>query len=242
MRQALLGAQKSARHAPGYTRWVNRPAGRFLASYAFTFGLTPNQVTAISACLTGLGILLIALAPISWPMSIAIAAILAFAFALDSADGQLARVRGGGSLAGEWLDHVVDGVKASALHLAVLVGWYRGYDLDSEWLLLIPLLYAFEAPVFYFSIMLTEQLRRSRQTAPTVARREDAPVLRSVLVLPADYGLLCLAFALFAWEPVFIVLYTLFLVPNLVFLLGSWPKWYRELKQLDAEAPSPGAP
>ena len=39
--------------------------------------------------------------------------------------------------AGEWLDHVVDSVKTSALHLAVLIGWYRADVVDEVWLPLL---------------------------------------------------------------------------------------------------------
>lgn len=242
VRRRLKGAQKPARGAPGYTRWVNRPMGRYLASVAFVLGLTPNQVTAVSAVLTTLGITLIAAAPMSWAVSVVIALTLALAFALDSADGQLARLTGKGGRSGEWLDHVVDAAKTSALHLAVLIGWYRGYELEREWLYLIPILYAFEATVFYFSIMLTEQLRREGSPPLAAKAGESAPALRSILVLPADYGLLCLSFLFFAWPEVFIVLYAMFLVPNIIFLLGAWVRWYREMKAIDAASGRAGDP
>ena len=51
--------------------------------------------------------------------------LLVVGYAFDAADGQLARLRGGGIIAGEWLDHMVDAIKVASLHLAVLVGLYR---------------------------------------------------------------------------------------------------------------------
>ena len=61
-----------------------------------------------------------------------------FGYALDSADGQVARLTGGGSLLGEWLDHMIDSTKIAALHLAVLLHACRHTDLPAGWLL-VPL-------------------------------------------------------------------------------------------------------
>ncbi|OAX67752.1 hypothetical protein A5N15_01010 [Rothia kristinae] len=52
-----------------------------------------------------------------------IAALLfALGYAMDSADGQVARVTGASSPGGEWLDHVVDSVRVPAIHLTVPSG------------------------------------------------------------------------------------------------------------------------
>ncbi|RYF39098.1 MAG: CDP-alcohol phosphatidyltransferase family protein, partial [Comamonadaceae bacterium] len=111
----LASAQKgAAKGAPAYSIWVNRRVGRLLAVIAYRLGLTPNQVTAVSAVFTFTGIALIAFAPVSIWMGIAVWLLLALGYAWDSADGQVARLRGGGSLSGEWLDHFVDAVKISA--------------------------------------------------------------------------------------------------------------------------------
>ena len=231
----LARAQKSNRGAPAYSRWVNRPAGRYIAAVAHRLGLTPNGVTAISATLTFTGLALLGLARPTPVIGVLIAVLLAAGFAFDAADGQLARLRGGGSAAGEWLDHVVDGTKTAMIHLLVLVAWYRWYDLPDERLLLVPLLFAVEASVFFFAIMLTEQLRRSAAgTTPSARPRSDepAPYLRSLVVLPADYGLLCVVFALLGFPTLFVVVYTALMVVNWVFLLGAAPKWYREMRAL----------
>ena len=64
---SLASAQKGrARGAPAYSVYVTRPVGRFLAAVAYRAGLTPNQVTGISAVFTFAGIAVIALAPIEW--------------------------------------------------------------------------------------------------------------------------------------------------------------------------------
>ena len=232
----LRSAQKSNRGAPGYSRWVNRRMGRFLAALAFQRGFTPNQVTAASATLTFTGIILLATLPAGLWLGVSVAALLVAGFAMDAADGQLARLRGGGSPAGEWLDHVVDCVKSSALHLAVLISWYRYFDLPTEYLLLVPLVFAWESAVFFFSIILTEQLRRAgaQPGTPQVQPNEPAPVLRSIIVLPADYGVLCLAFLFLGVQPVFVWIYSLLMLANLFFLFGAWPKWHAEMKALSA--------
>jgi phosphatidylglycerophosphate synthase len=234
--QSLAGIQKSNRGAPGYARWVNRKLGRVLAAVAFKLSLTPNQVTIVSAILTFTAITLVAAARPSIGLGVLITLLLVAGFALDAADGQLARLRGGGSAAGEWLDHVIDAVKCTSVHLVVLIGWYRFYDLPNDALLLIPVAFTLQSSVFFFAIILTEQLRRpykgiKSSTLPQT--NEPAPILRSIIVLPADYGLLCLTFLLFSASTVFIVVYSLLMVINVVFLLGACVRWYREMATLD---------
>ena len=158
----LAGAQKPpAKGSPAYSRFINRKIGRVIAAAAYQLGLTPNQVTYISAGFSTASIAAIALAQPYWWVGILIAVGLLVGYAFDSADGQLARLRGGGTPAGEWLDHVVDSIKTTALHLAVLIGWYRHYDVTDIELLLIPVGSTLIASVFFFVQILTDQLRRA---------------------------------------------------------------------------------
>src|SRR4051794_26198278 len=76
----LSGAQKGAKGAPAYSRFVNRKLGRVLAAVAFHARLTPNVVTGISACFTATAIALIALLRPSWPMAVAITACLVIGY------------------------------------------------------------------------------------------------------------------------------------------------------------------
>ena len=95
----LSSAQKKAqRGAPAYSIYVNRRIGKYLAAWAFRAGLTPNAVTAINAVFTFSGIVVLALSPIEWFTGLIVSALLVIGYAFDSADGQLARLRGGGSL------------------------------------------------------------------------------------------------------------------------------------------------
>src|SRR5206468_3735903 len=107
----LAGAQKSNRGAAGYSRWVNRRLGRQIAAVAYLRGLTPNQVSAISAVFTFAAIASLAVFRPDWLLAVLATVALLTGYAFDSADGQLARLRGGGSPAGEWLDHVLDALK-----------------------------------------------------------------------------------------------------------------------------------
>ena len=185
-------------------------------------------MTAISAAFTFSAIALIALVPPAPLTGVGIGLLLIVGYALDSADGQLARLRGGGSPAGEWLDHVVDAAKTSSLHLAVLVGWFRFLELPSQALLLVPIGFAIVAAVLFFATILNDFLRvRDDQR-----RRPAGGGIRSLLVLPTDYGVLCIAFLLFGVPVVFVPLYGLLFVANAAFALVALPKWFREISRI----------
>ncbi|NUU31980.1 CDP-alcohol phosphatidyltransferase family protein [Arthrobacter sp. C9C5] len=233
--QALRSKQKTSKGASAYARYLNRPAGRHLAALAFKLHLTPNGVTAVSALCSFAGIGLIALAPATAVNSVLIALLLVLGYALDSADGQLARLRGGGSFAGEWLDHVVDAVKMASLHLAVLVAWYRGYAESAAWLV-VPLFYQLLAVVLFFAIILTDQMRRAHRGSASMrlAGEGNSSFLYSLAVLPTEYGVLCLAFFLWAVPPVFSIVYAVLFGINVCFVLLALPRWYREMRSYDS--------
>ena len=228
----LAGAQKGAQGAPAYSRFVNRPLGRVLAALAFHAGLTPNAVTAVSAVWTAAGIVLLAVAPPAWATGAAATTCLVLGYALDAADGQLARLRGGGSPAGEWLDHVVDSAKIASIHLAVLLGLSRVDDLARGWLL-VPLAFSVVAVVHFSATLLSEALR-AQHGAPTRAARSDArpSVLRSLLVAPTDYGVLCLVFFLLGAPAAFLWAYGLLLAYNALFTARNIVVTYGRLTDL----------
>ena len=162
--RALAAAQKSKAGAPLYSRIVNRPVGRVLAAVAHRAHLTPDQVTLLSAACTLTGIALLAAAPLAPAATAGTSLLLMLGYALDSADGQLARLRHGGSKAGEWLDHVADAVKLSTLHGAVAIGLFRSGRLADPALLLLPLAYGAVQNVHFFTYILTYQLRYHKGT------------------------------------------------------------------------------
>lgn len=239
--RALGGAQKAAaRGAPAYSRFVNRRLGRYLAAGAAAVGMTPNGVTAVSALFTMSAIAILALAPLGTPTGVVVTVLLLVGYAFDSADGQLARLRGGGSPAGEWLDHVVDSVKVSALPLALFVALARSGDVGPA-LLAVPLVGTVVSAVSFFTMILTEQLRRAHGTVPLAAPGGGPRAwLRSVVAIPTDYGVQCFAFLLLGVLPAFLVVYTGIVVASALYLLLACAKWYRELRSL-RPAPRPAA-
>jgi phosphatidylglycerophosphate synthase len=233
--QQLSSAQKPGRGAPPYSRWVNRRIGRWLAAGAYVAGLTPNQVTLISAATTLVALILVAtVAPAVW-LGILVAVLLLLGYALDSADGQLARLTGGGSKAGEWLDHVVDATKIGVMHSAVIISFYRFSD-ERSGILLLPLGFMVVSFVFFFGMILTDQLRRA--AAAEAGRSYAKPsggggALQTVVAIPTDYAVLCLAFALLGAHEAFVVIYALLFAAQALVLVAVLVRWWRELRRLD---------
>lgn len=230
--QQLAHAQKGhARGAPAYSVYVNRRLGRVLAAAAHGIGLTPNQVSLLSAAHSFLAIGLIALAPVSPLSGMAIAALLVLGYAWDSADGQVARLRGGGSPQGEWLDHFIDALKISSLHIAVLVGLFRDLPPEASWALVIPLIFAVVAPTTFTAMLLNDLLKGKHSVAST-HERGGGTLLRSLLVVPTDFGLVCLVFVLWGWTPAFLVGYGLLTAAAVGFLALAARKWFRDMAAL----------
>ncbi|MEU1215942.1 CDP-alcohol phosphatidyltransferase family protein [Streptomyces sp. NPDC005790] len=232
----LRGAQKSSKGVSLYSRYVNRPAGRLLAAGAHRVGLTPNQVTSVSAGFTFASIATVALAEPAWWLGVLVWAGLAVGFAFDSADGQLARLTGRGGPDGEWLDHVVDCAKMILVHSAVLISFYRYDGLPGEGWLLLPLGFLFVAVLTFCAGLLREQLgKAAARTAPAaVAPAAAASRVRAVALLPADYGIFCLVFLLLGAPGAFRAGYAVLAAVHALFLVAFLVKWFRELKALRA--------
>lgn len=227
---SLASAQKTSKGAPAYSRYINRRLGRILAAAAFTRGLTPNQVTVTSAVATFSGLALLVLADPTTGFAFLVAGLLVLGYALDSADGQLARLTGKGSAAGEWLDHTVDAFKQGSVHLCILVCWWRYLDLDSVWLI-VPLAFQVLDTVHFFSSLLIDHLRRARRSGENPpAPERSSSFAYSLAVLPTDFGLLCILLVLLVVPPAFVVAYSLVMLASAAFLVLALPKWYREVR------------
>ncbi|MEU0836514.1 CDP-alcohol phosphatidyltransferase family protein [Streptomyces sp. NPDC005969] len=238
MLRELRGAQKTAEGVSLYSRYVNRPAGRVLAAGACRIGLTPSQVTLVSAVFTFTAVASVALVRPSWGLAFAVYAGLAVGYAVDSADGQLARLTGRGGPDGEWLDHVVDCAKLILVLTAVLASFRRFAQLPGEGWLLLPLGFLFVAVLTFCAGLLREQLgKAAARPAPAGRAAAPAPVsrLRAVALLPADYGVFCLVFLLYGDETAFRIGYAALAVVHALFLVAFLVKWFRELKVLQAE-------
>jgi CDP-diacylglycerol--serine O-phosphatidyltransferase len=209
----LAMAQKPGAGVPFYMRAVNRPMGRVIAAVAGRLGATPDQMTATSGLMFIAGMAVLALFDPSVPVAVVVTVLLQLAFAFDSADGQLARLTGTGSVAGEWLDHVVDAARILTLHLGVAVCLALRIGVDSAWLLL-PLAFAGVASVRFFAQILAEQLDRSA-AAPSSTRN------RGWIQTPADAGVINAVFLLWPWADVFLVAYAALAAANLMLLLAT---------------------
>ena len=220
---ALAGAQKSGAGVPAYTRWVNRRGARLVAAAAHRAGWTPDGVTAASAALSAAGLALVALGPTGPLSGLPIALLLAAGYLLDSADGQLARLTGTGSIAGEWLDHVVDAMRTPALHLAVLVGPARTMP-GATWIGAVAIAYCIVSVGQFMSQVLAEQL------AGRVHRAETGRgVRKSLLGLPVDTGVLCWVFLLWGAPIAFAVAYTLLFAINAAHAVLSMVRKHQHL-------------
>jgi phosphatidylglycerophosphate synthase len=232
----LAAAQKPpAQGSPAYSRFVNRRLGRVLAAASHQAGLTPDQVSAVSAVCSAIGVALVALVPPTGWSAFAVTVALVLGYAFDSADGQVARLRGGGTPAGEWLDHVLDAFKTAAVHLSVLICWYRFYGLDNAGWYLVPIAFTLVASGLFFAMWVTDRFRRAfPDQAPPPATASRAAVLRSLLVAPTDYGVLILSFVLLAVPAAFMTVYGLLLAGTALFTAAALPKWFREVSRLGA--------
>lgn len=234
--QRLSAAQKSGKGAPAYSLFVNRRIGRFLAAGAHVMSMTPNAVTAVSGVFTFAGIAVLAMAPPSWSTGATVSLLLVLGYGLDAADGQLARLRGGGSVDGEWLDHMFDSLKTTAIHLAVLISAYRFSNLPDLWLL-VPIGFAVVDTSAFFAQILNEQLRRNRTLGqqPSIEVASRPSLVVSLLKMPTDYGVLCLAFLFLGSVASFAVIYTFMFAVSAAYLALATPKWFREMQALDLE-------
>lgn len=225
----LGGAQKTKVGVPAYLRFVNRRLGGWLAAAGYGLGLTPNHLTATSAALSAAAIAALALVDPSPAMAVLFTLGLLLGYAFDSADGQLSRVRGDGKPSGEWLDHVVDVAKTASLHAAVAISLARFAHVGDGWLL-VPLAFGIVNITFFFGMMLRDQLggRPARPTGTDDATGAGSTV-RSFVLVPMDYGTLCLVFLTLSAPMVFLTIYTALLLAMVAFTAQSFAKAYRTL-------------
>lgn len=234
-RELSRSGKKPAPGAPPYSVHINRPVGRLIAAVCAAMGISANGATAVSAVLTLGGVVLIPLAPGTPLLGILAGLLLALGYAFDSADGQLARYAGGGTLFGEWLDHVVDAAKLVLVHGAILLAAWGWSERPSDVLLLVPIIFAGLASVNFFAMILNEQLaRRAGATARVAPQAGPRTQLKALLLLPTDYGVLCLGIVLLGWPTAFFALYILLAAALAGSLLVAIPRWGARMARLDA--------
>jgi phosphatidylglycerophosphate synthase len=244
-RSRLAGAQKSTASVPAYLRFVNRKAGGVLAAAGYALRLTPTQVTLLSSAVSFAGIAVLILQDSSVPAGITVSLLLLLGYALDSADGQLARIRGGGSKAGEWLDHVADIAKISSLHSAVAIAVLRWFDLGSLLYLAVPVAFLVANVTQFFGMMLRDKLTVAGLTVPGGPPPEPAghsSLLVAFVLLPLDHGSLALAFLVLGVHTLFLWCYAFLALCTVLFSIRSLTKAYRGLLVAEAGAPPAGGP
>ncbi len=208
-------------------RWVNRWVGRRLAALAAVAGCSPNAVTLTSGLVSLVALACLVCVPSAVLAGVLAAILLALGFALDSADGQLARLTGAGGPAGEWLDHVVDAARGPLVHLAVAVGMLARGALPPWWAL-VPLLFSVLGSAQFLSQILAEQLAlRSRISGPSGTDR--AGPWRSFLLLPVDTGTLYWSFVLWGFPLAFASLYSLLFLVSAAYAVVSMRRKYLAL-------------
>lgn len=225
---ALASRQKSGHAVPPYTRYVNRPVGRRLAAAAALARLTPNQVTGLSMLASYLGMAVLCMVPPHPVGGIVVGLLMVLGYALDSADGQLARLQGRGGPAGEWVDHVSDQARTVSLHMAVLIWLYRFVDAPA-WVFLLPMVWTVVVSTRFLSQILAEQFRRSGAARAHDQAADVGANRRAMLQLPSDNGVICLIFLLVGWPRVFIAAYGVLLLANSALMLMSLRRRYTEL-------------
>lgn len=222
----LRQAQKSGEGVPAYTRWVNRGLAKFVAAVAFRVGLTPNAVSVLSLMLSAAALALLMVAPAHHAgAGVGAAALLALGFVLDSADGQLARLAGIASPAGEWLDHLFDAIRGPAVHLTVVVVFLTS-DEAAGWV--VPVAFAFALlQVGQFSSQMLGGMLLDRTDGPRTPPRR----FQSWILLPTDTGVICWIFVLWGWPQLFGTGYAVVFALTLLHALVSMRRRFRELSQ-----------
>lgn len=235
-RSALTAARKPAVGVPAYLRWVNRPLGGRVAIVAAAWGWTPNMVTAVSALLGFLGIGILVGVTDSWAGPVAALLLLA-CYVFDSADGQLARIQKRGGPAGEWLDHVVDGIRAPLVHVGVAVYLLRThtedgrFDLTQPVTIVIAVAIAFSALVsaWFLSQILAEKLAPPEKPD---GERGGRGIMESFVKQPQDSSTTYVIIGLLALPVVFAVAYLALFVWELMIFVVSLRRKYTKLRSL----------
>jgi hypothetical protein len=71
---------------------------------------------------------------------------------------------------------------------------------------------------------------------PSTHARGGGTAGRSLLLLPTDFGVLCLVFALWGWTDGFVWAYAALAVANAAFLVLAAVRWFREIRAIDRAA------
>ena len=224
----LYNSQKKGAGTPAYTRFVNRWLGRLLASFLASFKISPNSVSLLSGIITFISfIMFLVIDEIKFANSLILVFFLYFAYALDSADGQLARLLNRQSKQGEWLDHTLDAIKIPLSHGVAIFFIYKHKAINVEWIIFYIIILSFASAIFLSGILKSKLISKNEFLRDE--NNEKNSIVRSFLTLPLDFGILISLF-LFSFNPNwFIIIYSIW---GLIFIFYSillLIKYWREL-------------
>lgn len=233
----LKSAQKRSKGVPIYTLYFNRPVGRFIAA-ASPKSVTPNMLTAVGGVLTYLAIFLLMFFAGGTGAWAVVGLLLIIGFFFDSADGQLARLRKSSSLSGEWLDHVLDSGRIAFIHMATLWFLIRNDVANATIAVAVCAVFGVAAVAVFYGGTLYEKLvppaAKDQESAVVDTAGKRRMLLRSALMIPVDYGILCWIFILVPWPVLFFAFYVLLGLVKVATTSMLLAKWYSALRREDA--------
>ncbi|MBN1971470.1 MAG: CDP-alcohol phosphatidyltransferase family protein [Candidatus Delongbacteria bacterium] len=217
--------QKGSLGTPAYTRYINRWFGRLFASFIALFEITPNAISLLSSIITLISfILFLLLNKIHFFTSLVLVILLMLGYALDSADGQLSRLLIKQSKRGEWLDHTLDAIKIPLGHGVAIFYIINTWAINHSWFVLYLILLSLTSGRFLSNILKTKLIDYKSKKSQVDSTNND--VIKSILLLPEDYGVYILLF-LFTCKPnLFFVAYTIWgsiiILLSIFGLIKSW--------------------
>ena len=187
------------------TRVISQPAGAVLAWSGLRLGLSPNIVTGIALLTSLLASAAYALLDPGSQAMLTCIVLTQLGYALDCADGQLARATQRTSRLGAWLDVYCDYLAVLALSFAVIARLEYAGELPQPGILVVVLFFTFgRVSSLYSSTM--ARLWRSAEQKSEAARKSAA---RTLLTLAIDTPVTLLTICLLRDRPRWLIAYML---------------------------------
>lgn len=167
--------------------------------------MSPNQLTAMSLLFVLAAVAVMVCFGFGSIVASVVVALLALAYVLDCADGQLARTSGQCSKFGAWFDHVSDTAKVFIIHGGI--GWLLlrsigVHGISLEWSFLAVLIHLSGSVIYFFAWTYKVMLMGKHLIAKEVSESKKSLVSRGQMLLQCtDHGWLILIFV-FLYDPV----------------------------------------
>ena len=204
-----------------YTRYANRNMARPLTLAFAKLGVRPVAVTLLSILLT-VGGAVLHLAQSDRPgvgAVVVVYGLLMLGYALDSSDGQLARVSNQATQAGGFLDHTVDGAKLALVGIAVSWPYLEMQIADGQPSLIAgwPMLVLTGAAVLHFTATWQLASMEAGEARRLTPRKPFSPGwwLASLF----DYGVFMMLAPLSLWHAGYVTIMPVYAVAYAVFAM-----------------------